>query len=217
MLSCVLFGCAGPREFYQAKSLAVSRPAIGEETTARPGDNLLEQGTQTEHDAIELTVPVTYAALGSFVLPAGRYLKTGQTTMYEAFVAEESMGAVVSGGESLLEVTLGNSGKTSIMKTMSGKLYGADNPPFRRIKAIVLDRASFQQTLIYNGKVGSRITLSYREFSGGMARGAFTNTAEYDLSESKIIGYQGAQIEVIEATNQLIRYRLVSNFSKAKQ
>jgi hypothetical protein len=38
-----------------------------------------------------------------------------------------------------------------------------------------------------------------------MARGAFSNVAEYDLSESKTIGYQGAQIDVIEATNQLNR------------
>ena len=98
-----------------------------------------------------------------------------------------------------------------------GKIYAAENAPFRRVKATVMDRDSFQQTLIYSGKVGNRISLSYREFAGGIARGAFTNTAEYDLSESNTIGYQGAQIEVIEATNQLIRYRVVSNFSKAKR
>lgn len=68
---------------------------------------------------------------------------------------------------------------------------------------------------MYSGKVGNKINIAYREFSGGMARGAFSNVAEYDLSESKTIGYQGAQIDVIEATNQLIRYKVISNFSKA--
>lgn len=214
-LTCLLFGCAAPREFYRPNSTAISRPAIGQETTARPGENLLEQGTQSEYDAIELTSPVTFTALGSFVLPAGRYLKTGQTSSYEAFSGDDGLlGPIVSGGESLQELVLLNGGKVALLKTISGKLYGADNAPFRRIKATVLDRASFQQALIYSGKVGNKITLSYREFSGGLARGAFTNNAEYDLSESKLIGYQGAQIEVIEANNLFIRYKLVSNFSK---
>jgi len=59
--------------------------------------------------------------------------------------------------------------------------------------------------------------VSYREFSDHHARTAFTNTAEYDLSESKIIGYKGALIEVLEATNQHIRYRVLRNFNEAQQ
>jgi len=72
---------------------------------------------------------------------------------------------------------------------------------------------SFQQTLIYNGKIGSKINVGYREFLRDMARPAFSNNAEYDLSTSKVIGYKGAQVEVIEATNQLIRYKVIKNFN----
>ncbi len=39
---------------------------------------------------------------------------------------------------------------------------------------------------------------------------------EYDLSESMTIGYKGAQIEIIEATNELIRYKVLRNFNKAE-
>ncbi|MCV5664960.1 hypothetical protein OFN50_38635, partial [Escherichia coli] len=71
---------------------------------------------------------------------------------------------------------------------------------------------SFQQTLIYSGKVGNKINISYREFSNDMARPAFNNEAEYDLSESNQIGYKGAVIDVLEADNTKITYRLIRNF-----
>ena len=45
-----------------------------------------------------------------------------------------------------------------------------------------------------------------------MARGAFTQEVQYDLNESNIIGFKGARLEVIEATNRNITYRLIENF-----
>ncbi len=70
-----------------------------------------------------------------------------------------------------------------------------------------------EQTLLYNGKIGNRITLGYREFSQGLARPAFSNTVDYDLSASNIVGYKGARLEIIEATNTEITYRLLSSFA----
>lgn len=81
-----------------------------------------------------------------------------------------------------------------------------------RVKLPTLAHNSFQQTLIYSGRIGDRITLGYREFSNNMARPAFNNDVEYDLNESKIVGYKGARVEVIKATNQEIKYKVLSNF-----
>lgn len=69
-----------------------------------------------------------------------------------------------------------------------------------------------QQTLLYNGKIGSKITIGYREFSGGQARTAFSNEVSYDLNESNVFGYKGARIEVIKATNTEITYKIISGF-----
>jgi hypothetical protein len=69
-----------------------------------------------------------------------------------------------------------------------------------------------EQTLIYSGRIGNRIKLGYREFSNGYARDAFSNEAEYDISESKQIGYKRALIEVIEASNTQITYKVLRNF-----
>jgi len=75
---------------------------------------------------------------------------------------------------------------------------------FERRKRPLFGSDSFQQTLIYSGRVGNKINVAYREFSNNLARPAFSNNVEYDLSDSKIIGYRGARIDIIEATNEFI-------------
>lgn len=80
------------------------------------------------------------------------------------------------------------------------------------IKKAIDSPSAFQRTLIYNGSVGKKINISYREFSGGNARQAFTNDVEYDMSKSKIINYKGAEIEVIDYDNSSITYRVKKYF-----
>ena len=70
----------------------------------------------------------------------------------------------------------------------------------------------FQQVLIFNGIVGNKLKIGYREFKDEMARPAFNNEVEYDLNTSKTIGYKGCQIEVIKADNESITYKVVKNF-----
>ncbi len=67
-------------------------------------------------------------------------------------------------------------------------------------------KGSFKQELIYNGKSQNTIKLSYREFKDDFARPAFTQELSYDLSEGKIIGFRGMKIEVLEATNSVIKF-----------
>ena len=86
---------------------------------------------------------------------------------------------------------------------------------YEKKKYPIASSDSFQQTLIYSGKIGDKINVGYREFSNDLARPAFNNDVEYDLSESMTIGYKGCQIEVIGATNQFIKYKVLSNFNQA--
>ena len=46
-----------------------------------------------------------------------------------------------------------------------------------------------------------------------MARAAFSNEVEYDLSESKTIRYKGAVLDIMEANNQSITFKLTRNFN----
>jgi len=73
-------------------------------------------------------------------------------------------------------------------------------------------RASFRQELIYNGRSGSAVRFTYRELSDSLMRPAFSQEASYDLSESRVIGFKGARIEVIEASNTKLKYKVMSSF-----
>lgn len=72
---------------------------------------------------------------------------------------------------------------------------------------------SFKQQFIFNGKVGSSLKFTYREFVNDYARPAFNQDLQYDLSESNIIGFKGLRIEVIKATNTNIEYKVLSSFN----
>jgi hypothetical protein len=71
---------------------------------------------------------------------------------------------------------------------------------------------SFQQTMLYLGKVGDVVKFSYREFTNDHIRASFTTEISYDLSESKIIGFKKFQAEIIEASNTQLKYKLISSF-----
>jgi hypothetical protein len=64
----------------------------------------------------------------------------------------------------------------------------------------------FKQELLYNGRAGNTIKLSYREYRYDIARAAFTQDLIYDLTESKIIGFRDMQIEILNATNTDINF-----------
>ena len=68
-----------------------------------------------------------------------------------------------------------------------------------------------KRELLYGGKSGSTIEVSYREFRGGLAAPAFTQNLKYDLSESKIVRFQNFQLEILQADNQTITYRILKD------
>ncbi|MCP9755827.1 hypothetical protein EGI26_11735 [Lacihabitans sp. CCS-44] len=81
-------------------------------------------------------------------------------------------------------------------------------------KKVVLNKElSFKQEFIYNGKVGNSIKFIYREFSDDFARPSFTQDIQYDLNESSVVGFKGLKIDVLSASNTLIKYKVLSYFN----
>lgn len=170
-------------------------PAVGSVVTRGVGERLLESATGVLVSDIEIQENVT---IGEYLLRKGRY-------EYD----EEDPIAVWYDGED----------EDFYMRKADGQLCIEDTTicaPAKYTFKKRLDSLSedtLQRTLLYNGKIGNVITLGYREFYSGMARPAFSNNAKYDLSESEIVGYKGARLEVINATNTKINYRVLSGFS----
>ncbi len=65
---------------------------------------------------------------------------------------------------------------------------------------------SFKEELIYRGRSGNIIRLSYREFRRDVTRPDFSQELTYDLSGSDIIIFKRYRIRVLDANNEYIRF-----------
>lgn len=223
LLLLALSGCATTAYNYKPEVAESSNPPLNQVATAYVGESLIEQGRVIQGDGIKLNSKqiLDKAKMG---LSAGTYMKIGENETQEFYMPHSGSDSgkvektsMFSFDPSALQsiVVDKETNKVSLISA-NVKTYG-DLIEFNRTKITVKDTNSFQQTLIYNGKVGNKINIGYREFSGDLARPAFTNNVEYDLNSSKTIGYKGARLEVIAADNQSIKYKVLQNFNKATQ
>lgn len=88
-----------------------------------------------------------------------------------------------------------------------------DNLDYEKTVTRNIKAPYFYQEFIYIGKIGNNLKFTYREFSDyNMARPAFTQDLDYDLSESKTIGCKGLRLEILHASNTEIEYKLIKYF-----
>lgn len=218
LFSIFMAGCATPKYNYVPKATEISEPPIGSINTVYVGDTMLKQGKLTNHDAIYVSRKIDPGWAYS-ILP-GYYLKQGDNSesgFYTPSGGAES-GAIdkavlADPWKSVQAYT--NTNKICVITIFNVAVCGTSNS-FERSQKPIQSKNSFQQTLIYSGIDGNKINIGYREFSSNIARPAFNNDVEYYLKKSKIIGYKGAKIEVIDATNESIKYRVIRNFNQAK-
>ena len=71
-------------------------------------------------------------------------------------------------------------------------------------------RGSTQIQLIYNGISNNSIKLSYKEYVDTFKNPSQSQDLIFDLKESKDIAIKGINIEVLEATNTQIKYKIIS-------
>lgn len=216
-LALMLTACATPVANYVPQTNAFSRPPLNTQHTVAVGEEMLSQGTLTERAGIQLR---SEAHVSWYTLSAGFYPLAGRNAQ-GAFYGFQYMrstragyGAVsknILGDEPQSVMTTAAAGQICIVTIADVKVCGRGDfePATRREES----DDNFQQTLLYSGRVGDRIRLSYREFSGSMARPAFNNDVEYDLSTSDVVAYRGARIHVIAADNTQITYEVLSNFN----
>jgi hypothetical protein len=72
--------------------------------------------------------------------------------------------------------------------------------------------SEFQQSIEYMGRAGDILSFTYSEYSGDVARPAFTRQFSIDLSEGNNMAYKGSRMEIISATNSEITYRVEKTF-----
>jgi hypothetical protein len=219
VLASTLTACVTTNTNYRPTSVDISEPAIGQVVTAEVGGTMLRQGKYTEQEAIYLPSDVRIGAFAPYTLSRGYYVREGEDAKNEFYHPEPGP----EGGR-IDKAALADPFKTVMLRRADNAICAVTvmnvkvcekNVSFQRLKRPALTIDGFQQTLLYSGRIGNKINISYREFSNNMARPAFNNDVEYDLGESMVIGYKGAEIEIVEATNRMIKYRVIRNFNQA--
>jgi len=70
---------------------------------------------------------------------------------------------------------------------------------------------SFKEELVYTGRSGNTIHISYREYKKDFARPAFFHDLTYDLGQSALIVFRNYKIKVLDATNEYIHFVVLAD------
>lgn len=80
--------------------------------------------------------------------------------------------------------------------------------------------SGIRQELVYNGKATNVIHIKYREYNitpeGNFIRDAFGQDLVYDLTENKILTFRSIKFEVIEASTNEIKFKVIDFPEKAE-
>ncbi|WP_157619058.1 hypothetical protein [Skermanella stibiiresistens] len=178
----------------------VTKPKINELSQREVGETIIYEELEETVDAIVLISPVDFSYLNpARQIPAGtKFLHvsdTPTTKIYcNAHCLEEKDGVVSLAGEPNMRIA----------------------PSLLSFETVVtgVRPKSLQEHLVYTGRSGKTIFLSYREFSNDMARPAFTQDLTFEVSTDRIVGFRGARIEIVDAANTFIKYRVLTGFLK---
>ncbi|UAL11226.1 hypothetical protein [Caulobacter segnis] len=199
----------------------VDRPELGGLAQAELGDTIVEKGKITTYDGLALKNEVTWGdgfILKKFTISPGRlrarqsdssftYYYSDKMTTYDAILGTSPYAA---GG--LCVKKNDPSYVRGFFQTGKCKNNFKPAPEVSVTRVIDLDAPNFRQELIYNGKSDNTLKFLYREFSGDYARPSFSQDVQYDLKDGNTIGFKGVRIEVVEASNTRLSYRLISSF-----
>lgn len=185
----------------------VDYPEIGKVMTIYVGDHMVQKGTITEESVLQVYKTIDGAL---YDIPAKSYPQVGYDQKQDFYSAVGVVKGALSDPIKALALKKEERAELCVITVFGGSAcYKGE---YERKRKLSERGNSFQQTLIYSGRVGDKINIGYREFSNNTARPAFNNDVEYDLSSSNTIGYKGALIEVIKADNSSITYKLIRNF-----
>lgn len=226
VIGLALVGCATPPPIQPPELQFTDHPALNVESTAEIGETLVAKGKVYVFEGLELLERVTDNGIArEYVVDPNsmrleRFDGQGNRFFVPAidayFVNDKTFGRRVRPSNAFM--VLKRDGSLELQGyydlTTAGKITPAA-PRYKVGKIIDRARPNFRQELIYGGRVGNQIKLTYREFSGDLIRPGFTQEAQYDLSTDQTVGFKGVRIAVISATNTRLTYRVLKSFPDA--
>ena len=203
--------CGVQTKFVIPESLTTNIPELNTTNDSEIGITLVSKETGYKYKAIKITTG-RRAKPGYIVKEIKQgdiFINDSYTSKFDLYssLTDTSFGIAIPKSEG--EATVYTNNGTGInFNHINEKLE------YTETYAPVPKKDYFKQEFIYNGRVGNALKFIYREYVDDVARPAFTQDLQYDLAESKIIGFRGLRIEVVSATNTNIEYKVLSHFNK---
>lgn len=222
LLFTLLVGCATGPSYPPVAVITqvIKAPEVDEVSNTRLGDSLLEYTRSSTYPALKLdrfhryTFCLFTIEVDAQTAPA-KFLHPLDGYQYQADIFINAAKNPNSRVPANAFIYKGSNDDFEGYFVKSPNGCGADKPLAQvaeEIRATDLESPSFKQELVYNGRVGNNLKIIYREYSNNMARGAFSQEAQYDLSISDVIAFKGARLKIINATNETIEYQVLSHF-----
>jgi len=220
-LALSLGACAIPKTAIVPVTTAIDSPPLDTAQEAEIGDTMVKKGQITTYRSITLSNEVSagdgWISKKLTVRPQTLLAtkESRQWTFYYAVDNVEIYDAVLGASPAIggIAISKEDPAKVRIFASEGAIMYTpGDSPALVHGESYAKGKSGFQQELIYNGRVGDMGKFLYRELSNDLLRGSFSQEVQYDLSEDSMIGFKGLRIEVLEATNQSIRYKVKKSF-----
>lgn len=219
----ILAGCASAPPIRLPEIQYIDNPSIDAVATAEIGETLVAKGKLFVFDGLELFERITDNGIAReyVVEPAAMRLERVDREGNQYFsppleayyVNDKTFSKRVRPSNAFLVKK--RDGGLELKGYYDLSTAGQISPvsPRHRVGKIVdKKQPNFRQELIYGGRFGNQIKVTYREFSDDFVRAGFTQEAQYDLSAEQMIGFKGARIQVIEATNTSLKYKVLKSF-----
>lgn len=213
-----------PVERVEQSSTYFLTPSIGESMTVEVGESLYQEGRKTTSKRYRATLKdgATSKMDNGYVLTVrpgyqGEMLMRPDSRAPLMCFTTENTGIMGLFGDKNVIGCLVDTHKTQVFDASMfpnyGNIFTLSSPVPYDVKiteTTVENRDDFYVDVLYQGVSKGEVKISYREFSSGVARPAFTQDVSYELEPNgtATIGFKGMRVKILKATSQNIQYIL---------
>ncbi len=218
----ILSGCATVK--IDETSSVISKtgfiPTIGSKSTSSVGGVIFSQFSYLSKTGYRIEDGATIGVgLGRIVVSDGDFLVKAQLDGKTIFCTEKPayIDPLMGPQAAACFIDADDDGRFESVKYRPGAVWFGKNIDtlleYSKTESISPHKDSFKYELLYQGISKNTLKLSYREYKDDFARVAFFQDVTYDLgSTPATISFRSASIEVFEANNNQISYRVLSGF-----
>lgn len=219
LLVLVIAACASTALPPQYFSRVGEEPLAGEESQARVGEPVYTKFDYRSEQILRLVQGINQKYTGCLgcvisVAPGAVIESRGSSGEYCTRVGHPLKGSIGPGDDRVVCFTRHATRDEVTQLRVTGTLgkWNAVEPPVAFERAEVMVGEGFKSELVYQGVAAGVLRLLYREYSENLARPAFQQELTYTMEAEGAteVGFRGLRLEVLEADNSAIRYRVVT-------